>query len=142
MKKLISATILTALTLLSTTALAAKNFVVIHPTLTSSADPVSGLWNSIGKPTIIPFEIINANNVNMVVQISSLSNDPTTGYSLSSFTVNCGSKATPTPVTVPAGDSFVCNTNTNVVITTLADGKLSTATGAYNLVFSNNTSGN
>lgn len=136
MKKLVLATILTVFALFTTTVFAAPHFVMVSPSITGST--VSGNWISPGIPVVVPFTIYNANNINMIVHINSLATDPTSGNPLSSFDVNCGTVSTPTSVTVLPGDSFVCETNTNVTLTTTADGTDPAAMGTYDLVFSTN----
>lgn len=136
MKKLVLATILTVFALFSATTFAAPHFVMVNPSITGST--VEGNWVSPGIPVVAPFTIYNLSGLDMIVHVNSLPNDPTSGDPLSSFKVNCGLVSTPIPVNVPAGDSFVCETNTNVTLTTNADGTNPAAMGTYDIVFQTN----
>lgn len=136
MKKLVLVTILTVFALFSATTFAAPHFVIVSPSITGST--VQGNWTSPGIPVVVPFTLYNANNLTMIVHINSLANDPLTGDPLSSFNVSCGTLATPTPVLVLPGDSIVCETNTNVTMTTNADGTDPAAMGTYDIIFQTN----
>ena len=119
MKKLALATAFAVLSLTSTAILA--------------AGPVTGNWVSAGNtPATNTFTISNPNSLIMIATISSQLVDPIL-RPYSNFNVTCNGITTPLPVL--AGSSFICRTNANITILSVANALNKAAVGTYSLIF-------
>lgn len=130
MKKLALATAFAAMTLASTAVLA-NSSVTVGTGITASG-PVGGDW--ISNTSSDTFTIFNPDSLVMVVHVTSLIKDPTSGDDLSNYDITCNPGVT-TPVLITAGSSYICRTNTDVAITSDGNATSTAAMGSYQVIF-------